>query len=99
MEGKRCWGCEIFGTQRNKEDPLVDAKRKDSQGLCEPPQYFNFVPCGNFKVLPSLKLVEHGASDRAFTYYAQDFSEGELSNELFAIRFANNESFCFPFEN
>eukprot|EP00294_Goniomonas_avonlea_P009663 CAMPEP_0114556614 /NCGR_PEP_ID=MMETSP0114-20121206/9384_1 /TAXON_ID=31324 /ORGANISM="Goniomonas sp, Strain m" /LENGTH=215 /DNA_ID=CAMNT_0001741833 /DNA_START=27 /DNA_END=674 /DNA_ORIENTATION=- len=52
--------------------------------------------CANHPVAPALKLLEHANSDRAWTYVSTDFSdgvaEGEYTEEIFAIRFANSEN-------
>eukprot|EP00295_Goniomonas_pacifica_P046569 CAMPEP_0175911216 /NCGR_PEP_ID=MMETSP0108-20121206/8078_1 /TAXON_ID=195067 ORGANISM="Goniomonas pacifica, Strain CCMP1869" /NCGR_SAMPLE_ID=MMETSP0108 /ASSEMBLY_ACC=CAM_ASM_000204 /LENGTH=191 /DNA_ID=CAMNT_0017233453 /DNA_START=8 /DNA_END=583 /DNA_ORIENTATION=+ len=52
--------------------------------------------CANHPVAPALKLQEHSGSDRAWTYVTPDFSEGvadgEYTDEIFAIRFANAEN-------
>lgn len=43
-------------------------------------------------VLPSATLQEHAGSDKSWVWHASDFSDGELKEELFCIRFGNIES-------
>mmetsp|Transcript_11881 Transcript_11881/g.31026 ORF Transcript_11881/g.31026 Transcript_11881/m.31026 type:complete len:211 (-) Transcript_11881:500-1132(-) len=48
--------------------------------------------CANHVVSPAMKLVENAGSDRSWVWFAQDFAEGEVSNDMLAIRFANSEN-------
>lgn len=43
--------------------------------------------CCNHFVTADMKFTASSSSDRAWTWYAQDYSEGETKTELFAIRF------------
>lgn len=43
--------------------------------------------CCNHFVTADMKFTASSSSDRAWTWYAQDYSEGEMKTELFAIRF------------
>lgn len=43
-------------------------------------------------VVPSISLQEHQGSDKTWVWHASDFSEGELKDELFCIRFGSVES-------
>jgi hypothetical protein len=46
-------------------------------------------------VLPSITLQEHQGSDKTWVWHASDFSDGELKDELFCIRFGGVESKFF----
>lgn len=39
-----------------------------------------------------MTLKENAGSDRSWVWFAQDYAEGELSNDMLAIRFANSEN-------
>jgi Ran-binding protein 1 len=39
-----------------------------------------------------MSLKENAGSDRSWVWFAQDYAEGELSNDMLAIRFANSEN-------
>lgn len=43
--------------------------------------------CCNHFVTADMKFTASSSSDRAWTWYAQDYSEGEMKTEFFAIRF------------
>lgn len=43
--------------------------------------------CCNHFVTADMKFTASSSSDRAWTWYAQDYSEGKMKTELFAIRF------------
>jgi hypothetical protein len=43
--------------------------------------------CCNHLLTSELAIKPQGASDRAFTWTAADFSEGEVTNELLALKF------------
>lgn len=45
----------------------------------------------NHMLIPGLKLVPHTTSDRAWVWRANDFSDGELKETDFCIRFANSD--------
>lgn len=47
-----------------------------------------------FVVLPSISLQEHAGSDKSCVWHASDYADGELKEELFAIRFPSVESKC-----
>eukprot|EP00246_Nothoceros_aenigmaticus_P005279 TRINITY_DN17206_c0_g1_i1.p1 TRINITY_DN17206_c0_g1~~TRINITY_DN17206_c0_g1_i1.p1 ORF type:complete len:229 (-),score=57.70 TRINITY_DN17206_c0_g1_i1:486-1172(-) len=48
--------------------------------------------CANHLVVPSVSLGEHAGSDKSWVWHASDFSDGELKEELFCIRFGNIEN-------
>nr|DAD49050.1 TPA_asm: hypothetical protein HUJ06_018987 [Nelumbo nucifera] len=48
--------------------------------------------CANHLVLPSISIQEHAGNDKSCLWHAKDFSEGEVKDELFCIRFASIES-------
>eukprot|EP00850_Spirogloea_muscicola_P004801 SM000021S06434 [mRNA] locus=s21:193803:195118:- [translate_table: standard] len=43
-------------------------------------------------VLPSISLSEHAGSDKSWVWHAPDFADGEVKDELFAMRFGSVES-------
>ncbi|XP_065854163.1 ran-binding protein 1 homolog b-like [Euphorbia lathyris] len=45
--------------------------------------------CANHLVVPSINVQEHHGNDKSCVWHAADFSDGELKNELFCIRFAS----------
>jgi Ran-binding protein 1 len=45
----------------------------------------------NHLLLPGLVLVAHNTSDRAFVWRANDFSDGEIKETDFCIRFADSD--------
>ena len=45
-----------------------------------------------FAVLPGTQLQEHAGNDKSVLWHANDFSEGELKEELFTMRFGSIES-------
>ncbi|URE38001.1 Protein tyrosine kinase [Musa troglodytarum] len=48
--------------------------------------------CANHLVVPSIKMQEHAGSDKSCVWHAMDFSDGELKEEMFAIRFGSVEN-------
>lgn len=49
-------------------------------------------------VIPSTSVQEHAGNDKSCVWHAADFSDGELKDELFCIRFASVESkFTSPY--
>lgn len=49
-------------------------------------------------VVSTTKMQEHGGNDKSCVWHATDFVDGELKEEMFAIRFGSVESeFIFPF--
>lgn len=54
-----------------------------------------FKVCCNHRITQSLELKPSPSSERAYTWYAVDYSEGEMKNELFAIRFKTVELVSF----
>lgn len=48
--------------------------------------------CANHMVTASTQLQEHAGSDKSWVWHAQDYSDGELKEELFCMRFGNFES-------
>jgi Ran-binding protein 1 len=48
--------------------------------------------CANFVVLPGMSLQEHAGSEKSWVWHAADFADGELKDELFAIRFGSVEN-------
>eukprot|EP00243_Klebsormidium_subtile_P004763 TRINITY_DN18911_c0_g1_i1.p1 TRINITY_DN18911_c0_g1~~TRINITY_DN18911_c0_g1_i1.p1 ORF type:complete len:251 (+),score=91.56 TRINITY_DN18911_c0_g1_i1:78-830(+) len=58
--------------------------------------------CANFVVLPGMALQEHAGSEKSWVWHAADFADGELKDELFAIRFGtveNAQNFKNAFED
>ncbi|XP_010247368.1 PREDICTED: ran-binding protein 1 homolog b-like [Nelumbo nucifera] len=53
--------------------------------------------CANHLVLPSISIQEHAGNDKSCLWHAKDFSEGEVKDELFCIRFASIEN-CKKFK-
>lgn len=47
--------------------------------------------CCNHRITQSLELKPSSSSEKAYTWYAVDYSEGEMKNELLAIRFKTVE--------
>ncbi|KAL0914997.1 hypothetical protein M5K25_015392 [Dendrobium thyrsiflorum] len=45
--------------------------------------------CANHLILPSIKLQEHAGNDKSCVWHATDFSDGELKDETFCIRFGS----------
>ncbi|XP_008792787.2 ran-binding protein 1 homolog b-like [Phoenix dactylifera] len=54
--------------------------------------------CANHLVLPTTKMQEHAGNDKSCVWHATDFSDGELKEEMFAIRFASVEN-CKKFKD
>ncbi|KAJ7570695.1 hypothetical protein O6H91_01G132000 [Diphasiastrum complanatum] len=48
--------------------------------------------CANHIVLSTTSLQEHAGSDKSWVWHAADFSDGDLKDELFAIRFGSVEN-------
>ncbi|XP_072958651.1 ran-binding protein 1 homolog b-like [Typha angustifolia] len=48
--------------------------------------------CANHLVLSTTKMQEHAGSDKSCVWHATDFSDGELKEEMFAIRFQSVEN-------
>ncbi|RWW30508.1 hypothetical protein GW17_00004911 [Ensete ventricosum] len=48
--------------------------------------------CANHLVVPSIKMQEHAGNDKSCVWHAMDFSDGELKEEMFAIRFGSVEN-------
>ncbi|KAE8711223.1 Ran-binding protein 1-like protein b [Hibiscus syriacus] len=48
--------------------------------------------CANHLVLPTMTVQEHAGNDKSCLWHAPDFSDGELKDELFCIRFASVEN-------
>ncbi|KAE8656870.1 Ran-binding protein 1-like protein b [Hibiscus syriacus] len=48
--------------------------------------------CANHLVLPTMTVQEHAGNDKSCLWHAADFSDGELKDELFCIRFASVEN-------
>jgi Ran-binding protein 1 len=50
--------------------------------------------CANHAILPEAiyNCKENVGSDRSWQYFARDFSDGEIEDSTFAIRFGNAES-------
>ncbi|XP_043721240.1 ran-binding protein 1 homolog c-like [Telopea speciosissima] len=53
--------------------------------------------CANHLVLPSTSVQEHAGNDKSCVWHATDFSDGELKDELFCIRFPSIEN-CKTFK-
>ncbi|KAH7656772.1 Ran-binding protein 1 [Dioscorea alata] len=45
--------------------------------------------CANHLVVPGIKMQEHAGNDKSCVWHATDFSDGELKDEMFAIRFGS----------
>ncbi|CAH1439115.1 unnamed protein product [Lactuca virosa] len=45
--------------------------------------------CANHLVLPTTSVQEHAGNDKSCVWHAADFSDGELKDELFCIRFGS----------
>lgn len=54
--------------------------------------------CANHLVLPTIKLQEHIGNEKSCVWYAADFADGELKEEMFCIRFASVEN-CKAFKD
>ncbi|KAL3655733.1 Ran-binding protein 1 c [Castilleja foliolosa] len=54
--------------------------------------------CANHLVLPKLTLQEHQGNEKSCVWHANDFSDGELKEEMFCIRFASVEN-CKAFKD
>lgn len=48
--------------------------------------------CANHLVLPTTSVQEHAGNDKSCVWHAADFSDGELKDELFCIRFGSVEN-------
>ncbi|XP_058075059.1 ran-binding protein 1 homolog c-like [Magnolia sinica] len=48
--------------------------------------------CANHLVLPAISIQEHAGNDKSCVWHASDFSDGELKEELFCIRFGSTEN-------
>ncbi|GLT89402.1 hypothetical protein SLE2022_073830 [Rubroshorea leprosula] len=53
--------------------------------------------CANHFVLPTMSVQEHAGNDKSCVWHATDFADGELKDELFAIRFPSVEN-CKTFK-
>ena len=45
-------------------------------------------------VISTTKMQEHAGSDKSCVWHAADFADGELKDEMFAIRFGSVDSEC-----
>ncbi|XP_010253798.1 PREDICTED: ran-binding protein 1 homolog b-like [Nelumbo nucifera] len=48
--------------------------------------------CANHLVSPTMSVQEHAGNEKSCVWHATDFSDGELKDELFCIRFASVEN-------
>ncbi|ONK61836.1 uncharacterized protein A4U43_C08F34090 [Asparagus officinalis] len=48
--------------------------------------------CANHYVSPAIKIQEHVGNDKSCVWHAPDFSDGELKEEMFCIRFGSVEN-------
>ncbi|KAL1205211.1 Ran-binding protein 1 [Cardamine amara subsp. amara] len=48
--------------------------------------------CANHLVASGMTVQEHAGNDKSCVWHARDFSDGELKDELFCIRFASVEN-------
>uniref|UniRef100_A0A0E0KCF1 RanBD1 domain-containing protein n=1 Tax=Oryza punctata TaxID=4537 RepID=A0A0E0KCF1_ORYPU len=53
--------------------------------------------CANHLVATTTKMQEHAGSDKSCVWHALDFADGELKEEMFAIRFGSVEN-CKKFK-
>ncbi|AQK94200.1 ran-binding protein 1 [Zea mays] len=53
--------------------------------------------CANHLVASTTKMQEHAGSDKSCVWHAADFADGELKEEMFAIRFGSVEN-CKKFK-
>ncbi|KAH6774181.1 RAN binding protein 1 [Perilla frutescens var. hirtella] len=54
--------------------------------------------CANHLVLPTISVQEHQGNEKSCVWHAADFSDGELKDETFCIRFASIEN-CKTFKD
>ncbi|KAH6761334.1 RAN binding protein 1 [Perilla frutescens var. hirtella] len=54
--------------------------------------------CANHLVLPTMSVQEHHGNEKSCVWHAADFSDGELKEETFCIRFASVEN-CKSFKD
>jgi len=54
--------------------------------------------CANHLVVSTTKMQEHAGSDKSCVWHAADFADGELKEEMFAIRFGSIEN-CKKFKD
>ncbi|KAG8375700.1 hypothetical protein BUALT_Bualt10G0127800 [Buddleja alternifolia] len=54
--------------------------------------------CANHLVLPTMAVQEHHGNEKSCVWHAADFSDGELKDETFCIRFASIEN-CKTFKD
>nr|CAB3465540.1 unnamed protein product [Digitaria exilis] len=54
--------------------------------------------CANHLVISTTKMQEHAGSDKSCVWHALDFADGELKEEMFAIRFGSVEN-CKKFKD
>ncbi|PVH62549.1 hypothetical protein PAHAL_3G320200 [Panicum hallii] len=54
--------------------------------------------CANHLVVSTTKMQEHAGSDKSCVWHAADFADGELKEEMFAIRFGSVEN-CKKFKD
>ncbi|KAJ6827938.1 ran-binding protein 1-like protein c-like [Iris pallida] len=48
--------------------------------------------CANHNIFPEIKLTEHAGNEKSCVWHAPDFADGELKDEMFAIRFGSIEN-------
>ncbi|TVU18924.1 hypothetical protein EJB05_35044 [Eragrostis curvula] len=54
--------------------------------------------CANHLVVSTTKMQEHAGSDKSCVWHAVDFADGEVKEEMFAIRFGSVEN-CKKFKD
>uniref|UniRef100_A0A0A9G900 RanBD1 domain-containing protein n=1 Tax=Arundo donax TaxID=35708 RepID=A0A0A9G900_ARUDO len=54
--------------------------------------------CANHLVVSTTKMQEHAGSDKSCVWHAADFADGEVKEEMFAIRFGSVEN-CKKFKD
>lgn len=47
--------------------------------------------CANHRITPEMKLQAHGNTAKAWMWTAMDFSEDELENQVFSVKFKTSE--------
>nr|CAD1841914.1 unnamed protein product [Ananas comosus var. bracteatus] len=82
-------------TGEEEEDVLLDMKAKlyrfDKDGNQWKERGTGNI-CANHLVVSTTKMQEHAGNDKSCVWHATDFADGELKEEMFAIRFGSVEN-------